>query len=161
MGPNDWAEIRVPVIDFNGLNANSQLQRNLNIPTDILPVYSIAAGLSEQGPKIISVTPLGAMRVAETGAGFTFIDPQETTVENTTTTITFNELCSSILLNIDAFQCTVQHSSDGVNFDPAFTVLAGEKVSFDLITKALRITNTSATTATGVRAWGLYFGVEI
>jgi hypothetical protein len=161
MGPNDWAEITVPVIDFSTLQANSQLARNLNIPTDVLPVYAILAGLSENGPKMVSVTPLGAIRVAETGAGFTFMDPQETTVMNTTTVVTFNELCSSILLNIDAFQCTVQHSADGVNYDPAFTVLAGEKVSFDLITKSLKITNTSGTTATGIRAWGLYFGAEI
>lgn len=161
MGPNDWAEIIIPVIDFKTLRANSQLARNLNIPTDVLPVYAILAGLSENGPQIVSITPLGAIRVAETGAGFTFIDPQETTVMNTTTTIIFNELVSSVLINIDAFQCTIAHSADGFNYDPPFTVLAGEKVSVDLITKSLKVVNTSGTTATGVRAWGLYFGAEV
>lgn len=161
MGPNDWAEIRVPIIDFTTLQANSQLSRNLNIPTDIMPVYAILAGLSENGPQMASVTPTGAIRVAETGAGFTKLDPQEGTIMNNTAIVTFGELCSSILLNIDAFQCTVQHSADGVNYDNAITVLAGEKVSFDLITKSLQIVNTSITTATGYRAWGLFFGPEI
>ena len=157
MQPNDIAEIRVNLIPWEDLQANSQLARNLNIPSDVLPTLAVLCGNSEVGSKLVSVTPAGAVRVAETGAGFSHIEPHEGTVINTNTIIDFVNLVSSVIINIDAFQCTIEHSEDGQLFDNPMTVLSGEKVSFDVLTRAIRITNTSAVTATGYRVWGLYY----
>jgi len=157
MGVADIAEIRINLIPLGDLEAMSQLNRNLFIPSDVLPTLAILSGVSEGGPKLVSLTDAGALRVAETGAGFSHIEPHEGTVENNTVTINFANLISSLLINIDAFECTVAHSLDGNVFDTPFTVLAGEKVSIDVLTRAITIVNTSGVTATGYRVWGLYF----
>ena len=157
MGAADYGEIQVPILPVGDLKILTQLSRNLMIPTDVLPTLAILSGLSEAGPKVVSITPGGAVRVAETGAGFSSIEPHEGTITNNSVTIDFTNLISSLLINIDAYQCTVQHSEDGQIFDNAITVLAGEKVSIDVLTRAIKITNTSATTATGYRVWGLYY----
>lgn len=157
MSMNDWASVRAPVIPFSDLQALSQLTRNLSIPSDIQPTLAILSGLSEIGAKLVSLTPAGALRVAETGAGFTHMEVHEGSVMNNTVTINFTNLVSSVIINIDAFQCTVAHSLDGSTFDTPFTVLAAEKPSMDLLTRAVQIVNTSGTTATGFRVWGLYF----
>lgn len=156
----DFAQIRQPILPITDLNLNSQLARLLNIPSDVQLVIATVMGLSEIGPKIVSITPAGAMRVAETGAGFTHVEVHEGSVMNNTVTINFTNVVSSVLINIDAFQCTVNHSEDGQTYDGPFTVLAGEKPSMDLLTRSLQIVNTSGTTATGYRLWGLYFGTE-
>jgi hypothetical protein len=110
MGANDIVEIRVPLIPMSDLEANSQLSRNLFIPSDVLPVLSILSGVSEIGPKLVSITPGGAIRVAETGAGFSHVEPHEGTIMNSNVTVAFINLLSSLLINIDAFECTVAHS---------------------------------------------------
>lgn len=157
MSMANWADIRTPIVPFGDLNAMSQLQRNLSIPDDVQVVLSVLSGVSEIGAKLVSLTPAGALRVAETGAGFTHMEVHEGSVENNTVTINFTNLISSLIINIDAFQCTVAHSADGNIFDTPFTVLAGEKPSMDLVTRAVQIVNTSSVTATGYRVWGLYF----
>lgn len=154
---DNWAEVRTPVIPFADLNAMSQLARNLDIPSDIAPVLAILSGVSEIGPKLASLTPAGALRVAETGAGFTKMEVHEGSVMNNIVTVNFTNLISSVIINIDAFQCTVNHSLDGNTYDGPFTVLAGEKPSMDMLTRAIQIQNTSGVTATGYRVWGLYF----
>ena len=153
----NWAEVRTPVIPVDDLQIMSQLARNLQIPGDLQPTLAILSGVSEIGAKLVSLTPAGAIRVAETGAGFSHIEVHEGSIENSAVTINFANLISSVLINIDANQCTVAHSEDGNIFDTPFTVLAGEKPSMDLLTRAITITNTSATTATGYRVWGLYY----
>jgi len=153
----NWAELWTNVIPWDDLKAKSQLSRNLQIPTDILPTLAILSGLSENGAKLVSLTGAGAIRVAETGAGFTHVEVHEGSIENGMVQINFANLISSMVVNIDAFQCTIAHSEDGQIFDTPFTVLAGEKPSMDLLTRALQVTNTSVTTATGYRVWGLYY----
>jgi|SRR5579859_7578059 len=150
-------EVRQPLIPVADLQAMGEIGRNLRIPADILPVLAVLSGVSEVGPKLASFTPAGALRIAETGAGFTHVEVHEGTIMNGTATVTFSNLISSVLINIDTFQCTVAHSMDGQVFDTAFTVLAGEKPSMDVLTRVLTITNTSGVTATGYRIWGLYY----
>lgn len=154
---NDWAQIRAPIIPWGSLNATSQLARNLNIPSDLLPTLAILSGVSEAGPLLASLTPGGALRVAETGAGFSKVEVHEGTVENNTVTIQFTNLISSLVINIDTYQATIAHSEDGNTYDTPFTVLAGEKPAMDLLTRAIQITNNSASNTTGYRVWGLYY----
>lgn len=144
-------------VDTATLNAKGGPSSHLFIPSDVLLTYSMMAGKSEMGARVLSATPAGALRTADVGAGYSHMDVKEGTVLNTTAVITFAELVTSVIINIDAFQCTIAHSLDGNIYDNPFNVLAGEKVAIDIVTKSLRIINTSGTTATGYRIWGLYY----
>ena len=149
-------QIRKAIIPINDLDGVGALDEWLNYPGDLAAVLAILSGESENGPKLVSLTPDGSIRTADTGKGFTHMEIYEGTIENNNVIISFVNLIASLVINIDAFQCTIEHSEDGVIYETPFTVLANEKVSMDIVTRKIRITNTSAVTATGYRVWGLY-----
>ena len=151
------AKAKRALIPVDDLQLQGQVPTQLDIGQDVLPVLAILAGVGDTTPKLASLTDTGVLRTADVGAGFSRTDAKEGSVMNGAAVVAFGEMVMSVVINIDTQQCTIEHSRDGQTYDPPQTVLAGEKLTMDAQTRAIRVTNTSGTTATGYRIWGLYF----
>ena len=150
-------QARIAIIPVDDLNAVGEYSDPVRIPQDLAPVLAVLSGISEDGPRMVSITPNGAARVADVGRGYTHMEPYEGTLLNNTATITFTNLISSLVINVDAQQLSVQLSENGQDYDPTFTILGYEKVSIDILCRAIKLTNLSTTVTAGYRVWGLYF----
>jgi hypothetical protein len=145
------------VLALEDLQVKGDPGRWMRLLSDFIPVYALLAGLSEVGPKILSLTPAGAARVANVGSGLTHIEPHEGTAgAGATVTVIFGQTISHVVLAVDDAIWTCQTSVDGVSYDPAFTMYGGERYPMDLTVLACKVTNT-ATTPARYRVHGFYF----
>lgn len=89
---------------------------------------------------MLQATPMGELKVAVVGAGYTWneVEAGTTTGKATALTKTFDEMCSRLDVLVETNAIDVEISADGVNYAEKFKLPVGA-FSFDCVTKSVKL----------------------
>lgn len=159
--PSGLLLISRPIIPYDDLNIKGSKPTYLELFRDVGFNLSMIAGMSENGPKMISVTPDNAMRVASVGSGITNFRANEFQLLNGGQfTVDFGSNRHVWVVTCDAAatlpfasrpDCFF-HLPDGTTSD-TFSIDDGERWIFDILARSLFIENFSTQTCV-FKVWG-------
>jgi hypothetical protein len=127
--------IQRPIIPYEDLNIKGQVPYYLELFRDVGINLALMYGMSEVGPRMVSMTPDNAIRVAQGGAGLTNLKHDSgKLLANTTQGVTFPTARHVVMISLDAESplafpspCQFIIHEPGVFINDPFDIYDGER----------------------------------
>jgi hypothetical protein len=152
--------IQRPIIPYEDLNMRGQIPRYLELFRDVGMNLSLMYGMSEQGPRMVSMTSDNAIRTAGVGAGLTnFFSGEGQILAGNSALFSFPNPKHVWVVSIDyatpdvfAKVVTCRFTMADHTLSSSFSVSDGERWTFNIDAVTISITNNTNVTIF-VRVW--------